>query len=242
MGSTQHEHWFSPRIFLITFDISQGMIARRLVGGLLLVAAVVAWALDAGWEAAVLAAARGAYGGEGYERVRAWMSFMRENAALSELEKLRAVNAFFASIPNQSDQSRWGRDDYWANPLELLGGNGGDCEDFVIAKYFTLRQLGMADDKLRFAYVKAYLRGTGEIQPHMVLAYYATPDAEPRLLDNLTPGIATATHRPDLTPTYSFPANRLWAARQRQRAGQISIGQSVDMLRDLAEQMARRVE
>lgn len=213
---------------------------NRLLWTFLLSAAAVAWAIDLQWENAVLAVAHREYGVAGHARVRQWLDFMRGAQALSEQAKLRAVNQYFNHLPNVSDEDRWGRRDYWATPLELLGGNGGDCEDFVIAKYFSLRELGVADDKLQFAYVKAYLRATGEVQSHMVLAYYPTPGDEPYLLDSLTSSISTASKRTDLIPTYSFPANRLWAARQR-TAGRMD-GEQPDMLRDLMHRMARKME
>ncbi len=213
---------------------------NRLLWTFLLSAAVVAWAIDLQWESAVLAVAQRDYGVAGHARVRQWLDFMRGAQALPEQAKLRAVNQYFNHLPNVSDEDRWGRRDYWATPLELLGGNGGDCEDFVIAKYFSLRELGVADDKLQFAYVKAYLRATGEVQSHMVLAYYPTPGDEPYLLDSLTSSISTASKRTDLIPTYSFPANRLWAARQR-TAGRMD-GEQPDMLRDLMHRMARKME
>lgn len=217
------------------------MNRRCLWVGLLSAAALAAWALDLQWESTVLAAAHRDYGIAGQTRVRQWFDFMRAAGGLSEQAKLQAVNQFFNHLPNVSDEERWGSRDHWATPLELLGGNGGDCEDFVIAKYFSLRELGVADDKLQFAYVKAFLRASGELQSHMVLAYYATPGDEPYLLDSLSPSISVASKRTDLIPTYSFPANRLWAARQRKLAGRVD-GDQADMVRDLMRQMAGRRE
>ena len=46
--------------------------------------------------------------------------------------------------------------DYWATPVESLRKGEADCEDYAIAKYFTLRQLGVADDKLRITYYKVF--------------------------------------------------------------------------------------
>jgi len=37
-----------------------------------------------------------------------------------------------------------------------------------------------------------------------VLAYYAQPDAEPLVLDNLISEIRPASRRPDLSPVFSF--------------------------------------
>ena len=98
---------------------------------------------------------------------------------------------------------------------ELIGTNGGDCEDFALAKYFTLRELGVPDERLRLTYVRAYLPASKEMQSHMVMTYHFTPDAEPLVLDNLTNVIKLASERKDLAPTYSFNGAQLWASKLR---------------------------
>ncbi len=97
------------------------------------------------------------------------------------------------------------------NALEFLGAAAGDCEDFSIAKYFSLRELGIDDKKLRLVYVKAIRLD----QFHMVVAYYPTPSSEPVLLDNLDPEIKRASLRRDLLPIYSFNGSRLWLMKER---------------------------
>ena len=59
------------------------------------------------------------------------------------------------ALPWISDDEHWGKRDYWATPIEMLATNGGDCEDFSIAKYLTLTQLRVPSDKLRITYVRA---------------------------------------------------------------------------------------
>lgn len=81
-----------------------------------------------------------------------------------------------------------------------------DCEDYSIAKYFTLRRLGIPNEKLRITYVKALRLN----QAHMIVAYYPTPTSIPLVLDNLTDKILPATQRTDLIPVYSFNAEGLW--------------------------------
>lgn len=97
--------------------------------------------------------------------------------------------------------------------MEFIGVSGGDCEDFSIAKYFTLLQLGVAEDKLRITMVKA----TSINQYHMVLAYYETPASIPLVLDNLDKSIKPATKRPDLLPVYSFNGRQLWLNKEKGR-------------------------
>ncbi|GHA49707.1 transglutaminase-like cysteine peptidase [Photobacterium aphoticum] len=124
---------------------------------------------------------------------------------------LQSVNQFYNRLVFLDDPIVWGKEDYWATPLEFLGVGAGDCEDYSIAKYFSLRELGVADNKLRLIYVKALQLN----QFHMVLAYYPTPAAVPLLLDNLTPQILRATERRDLQPIYSFNGSQLWLMKQR---------------------------
>ncbi|MBL4827839.1 MAG: transglutaminase-like cysteine peptidase [Spongiibacteraceae bacterium] len=106
----------------------------------------------------------------------------------------------------------WGRSDYWATPLETMGRQQGDCEDFTIAKYVSLRILGIPNEKLRLMYVKARITTTqgNRNQAHMVLAYYPTSGGDPLILDNLIHTIEPATQRKDLTPIFGFNSEGLW--------------------------------
>lgn len=151
-------------------------------------------------------------------RLQRWHALMQEVNNGTELERLAAVNDFFNGAHFIDDRELWQTADYWATPEEFLTRDAGDCEDFAIAKYFTLKAMGVAPEKLRITYVKVtWLR-----QAHMVLAYYETPQSEPLILDNLNRRIKAAGDRPDLRPVYSFNAENLWLARSRhdqQQAG-----------------------
>lgn len=129
---------------------------------------------------------------------------------LDEEGRLAAVNDFFnRRIQFRDDQDVWGLVDYWASPLETLEKGRGDCEDYAIAKYFSLLALGIEPARLRLVYVRAML--DGRPQAHMVLAYYAQPQAEPLILDNLQPQIRSASNRTDLSPVFSFNSEGLWS-------------------------------
>lgn len=127
--------------------------------------------------------------------------------------KLYNINNFFNKIPYYTDLEHWGKPDYWATPVEMLGTNGGDCEDYVIAKYFSLRALGIPDSKLRMMFVTALRQN----QAHMVLAYYPEPNAIPLILDNINPRILPANERRDLRPVYSFNGEGLYKAKAQGR-------------------------
>jgi len=147
----------------------------------------------------------------GQQRIADWHGLMRKKRDVSEMEKLETVNSFFNQLEFMDDLPLWGKEDYWTTPREMLARNGGDCEDFATAKYFTLRQLDIPDAKMRLIYVKALKLK----QPHMVLSYYAEPGADPLILDSLVMEILSASKRPDLIPIYSFNGEGLWLAKKQ---------------------------
>ena len=124
------------------------------------------------------------------------------------------VNRLLNRVPFVDDAVHWREEDYWATPAESIGSNGADCEDFSIAKYFLLKELGVPIARLRLTYVKSLRLN----QAHMVLAYYARPDAEPLVLDNLEDTVRPASQRRDLVPVYSFNDEEVWV-ELRGRAG-----------------------
>lgn len=144
-----------------------------------------------------------------------WRKLVEDSRPAAAPEKLKRVNEFFnRRIQFLFDDAQiWGQSDYWATPLETLSKGKGDCEDFTIAKYFTLLEAGLPNDKLRLIYVKARIGGAASsvTQAHMVLAYYSEPDAEPLILDNLITDIRPASRRPDLQPVFSFNSQGIWS-------------------------------
>jgi predicted transglutaminase-like cysteine proteinase len=142
-------------------------------------------------------------------------------AGQDENAKLVAINQFFnRRIVFTPDMEVWGQLDYWASPLEMLGKGRGDCEDYVIGKYFSLLVAGVPIAQLRLVYVRATIGGPGgEVVAHMVLAYYAAPGAEPLILDNLIGELRPASRRPDLEPVFSFNGEGLWQGVGAQSAG-----------------------
>lgn len=142
-----------------------------------------------------------------------WLKLLQGSADQTAPAQLRRVNDFYnRRIRFGDDQPIWGQSDYWATPMETLGKGAGDCEDFAIAKYFTLLLLNIPDEKLRLIYVQARLGGVNSsiTQAHMVLAYYPSPEAEPLILDNLIDDLLPASRRPDLQPVFSFNSQGLW--------------------------------
>ena len=163
-------------------------------------------------------------GGDAVRMVQEMQELVGRLAGTDERAQHEQNNLFYnRKIRYTSDQRLYQQVDYWASPLETFSQGRGDCEDYAIAKYFTLLAEGMQPAKLRMVYVKADLPATAtrpaESVGHMVLAYYAQPEAEPVILDNLTDEIRPASQRPDLKPVFSFNTEGLW-----QGVGQQSMG------------------
>ncbi len=159
--------------------------------------------------ARLLEAVEKKFGKPARARLLNWQILVEDHAHDDTAEKLYAVNVFFNQQEFVDDILHWKKNDYWATPVEFLATQGGDCEDFSVAKYFTLVALGVPQERLRITYVKAVLLN----QAHMVLTYYDKPDAEPLVLDNLIAEIRPASQRKDLLPVYSFNGAELWVAK-----------------------------
>lgn len=114
--------------------------------------------------------------------------------------KLEKVNEFFNSVKYGDDKDVYANTDYWATPFEFLARDKGDCEDYVIAKYFALKHLGIPTDKLFLSYVRV----ESKTEAHMVLTYFETPSSEPLILDSLRKIIFPASSRGDLKPVFNF--------------------------------------
>jgi predicted transglutaminase-like cysteine proteinase len=160
---------------------------------------------------------RSFYGEKAELRVRAWRELIEDSHSIAEADQLRAINDFFNQMQFVDDIEVWGQEDYWATPVEFLGAAAGDCDDFSIAKYFSLIELGVSDEKMRLVYVKSLTYN----QFHMVVAYYETPSSIPIILDNINPNILPATQRGDLVPIYSFNGQHLWLMKEKGR-GQLA--------------------
>ncbi len=160
----------------------------------------------------IIARAKGFYGHDGHQRIKRWLTFIDDSDSQSEWQKVHLVNNFFNKhIEYKTDDELWLQKDYWATPLESLGVGMGDCEDYVIAKYFTLIALGVPEDKIRFMYVRQRTIN----QPHMVLIYFEKPNQVPYVLDNFNTKLLPANKRSDLTPIYSFNGQGLWLAKSK---------------------------
>jgi predicted transglutaminase-like cysteine proteinase len=174
------------------------------------------------------------YGKSARSRLTAWEDLIVSDNSQTDLEKLEKVNQFFNMMEFVDDIDHWRVKDYWATPIEFIGTQGGDCEDFTIAKYFTLKAMGIKDEKLNLTYVKSITYNVH----HMVLAYYSSPGSEPLILDNIVKDIHSASKRTDLLPIYSFNGTGMWLAKQRGKGKLAGSSSQLQRWQDLVQRMS----
>ncbi|WP_291346665.1 transglutaminase-like cysteine peptidase [Desulfobacula sp.] len=151
------------------------------------------------------------YGEQAVRRLNSLLLQMEELINLPEDQIVISVNRFFNQLEYRSDIKTWNKKDYWASRLEFLGRGQGDCEDYAVAKFLTMAQLGVPEKKLFLTYVKAV--GYPDAA-HLVVTYYKEPGTVPFVLDNYIKEILPATQRSDLIPVYSFTASELYIQKQ----------------------------
>jgi predicted transglutaminase-like cysteine proteinase len=129
------------------------------------------------------------------------------------IQQLRLVNSYFNSKPYEEDARLFGVDDYWQFAEEFVR-HGGDCEDFVIAKYRTLLAAGFLERNLRIVLVNDRVTRT----EHAVLA--ARVGSAIYILDNQKVGLKlesqVTTYRPlyafNRQSVYYYPSDKPWRA------------------------------
>ena len=129
-----------------------------------------------------------------------WAKFAASLKGRSDIEKIKAVNALWNARPWKSDVRNWGRQDFWATPLEFCM-KGGDCEDCAIAKMLSLKELDV-DLPMRV------LVGEGKDGTHAVVAIEM--DGRNVFLDTSTNGILEED-AVCLVPKISLNENKAWA-------------------------------
>ncbi len=133
--------------------------------------------------------------------------------------KLNYVNTFYNKILPVNDATKYEADDYWATPKEFLIQGKGDCEDYAISKYFTLKEAGISKDKLFLSVVKV----KGVANYHMVLTYLENKKAIPLILDNLSFKVLPFTKRGDLEPNFLFNEKEAYLIKNNRLDKKINI-------------------
>jgi predicted transglutaminase-like cysteine proteinase len=215
----------------------QSGLRAALVWGLCALLAAAAPGAHAAWDPNKIRQEAQRKGASTAAAAQQWLAAVAAQKGNAEIEQVRSINAYFNSaIEFHDDIEAWGVADHWATPLEMLEKGMGDCEDYALAKYFSLLALGVQPQRMRLVYVRAQMSPAngGGIQAHMVLAYYPSAEADPLILDNLVQTVQSARRRSDLAPVFSFNSEGLWVGTQGER-----VGEAVARLSKWADVLAR---
>ena len=142
--------------------------------------------------------------GKYFKKNVTWDGFKDKVQGKSPMDLLRHVNSFWNTWPYKEDIVNWGVEDYWAIPAEFLK-KSGDCEDYAIVKYFTLKELGIPRENMRIVVVRDTVRNMA----HAVLAVYMDGDAY--ILDNLSNAVLSHSRIRQYSPQYSVNEVGRWA-------------------------------
>jgi predicted transglutaminase-like cysteine proteinase len=132
-----------------------------------------------------------------------WDRFLKSLGGRDRFAQLVVVNQVMNGYSYISDRQNWGLEDHWATPKEFLS-RFGDCEDYAIAKYFSLKRLGWPEESLRVVAVRDLERGVG----HAVLVAFLGGRAW--LLDNQMTEVTAIDRVARYQPIYSINEHHWW--------------------------------
>lgn len=141
-----------------------------------------------------------------YKRAVDYKKQMLEFRKFSKEEQLKKTNLYLNRLQPQYDDVIHKQEDNWATPKEFLKLGYGDCEDYVLIKYYSLIQLGFDERQLYLTVVKEKFRGG----VHMVLSYFDVQEQAPLILDNLSFKILRLDKRTDLNAEHFINAGGVY--------------------------------
>ena len=132
-----------------------------------------------------------------------WAAMVRAARGQDRMSQLALVNAFFNRFPYRTDLELYRTAEYWAAPAEFLA-RSGDCEDYAVAKFFTLRELGFNNTDLKVVAVFDNTRRIG----HAILR--ASLAGQSYVLDNLTPNVLPESRFRHYKALYAMNESGTW--------------------------------
>ena len=137
---------------------------------------------------------------------QSWAEFLASLKGQPPRAQIEAVNTAMNRARYVLDRVNWGVEDYWATPSEFFW-KDGDCEDYAIAKFLSLRALGFPPDRLRIVVVQDLNLKV----PHAILAVYQPQGV--LLLDNQIRSVIEADRVRHYRPIYSLNETGWWRHR-----------------------------
>ncbi len=136
-----------------------------------------------------------------------WGEFIDKLVDSSPMEQLDSINRYMNKATYITDIRNYGINDYWATPKQFFD-RDGDCEDYSIAKFTSLRALGWDNAQMRIV----VLQDLNLKIAHAVLAVYV--DGEAWILDNQIKQIVTAGTIRHYRPLFSLNEDSWWIHRR----------------------------
>ncbi len=133
-----------------------------------------------------------------------WKKFLESQKDKNTYDQIVAVNGFINQYPYVEDIVNWGVEDIWNTPYEFQQ-KGGDCEDYAISKYMSLRAIGVPEDTMRIEIVEDLNLG-GII--HAILIVFV--DGQVYVLDNQIKQVMLAVDIYHYKPIYSINETHWW--------------------------------
>lgn len=183
-------------------------------------------------------------GKQAKERLRHWFAFINAHRGESELKLIELVNQYFNKLGFIDDENLWHQSDYWATPYEVLSEGAGDCEDHAIAKYFTLRRLGIPEEKLKITYVRVKsksFQANNHVYEHMVLLYLPGANEDAIVLDNLAKEIMHVSVNTQYELGYSFNTQGVWVWADNTHAVAYGGPDIIENWRNLRQRFAQQL-
>jgi len=134
----------------------------------------------------------------------AWRAMIKGQSGQSKMAQMRAVNRFVNQWAPKRDIDNYQQPDFWSSPLTFLR-QSGDCEDYAIIKYVSLREMGFDADQLRIVVVRDTLRDLA----HAILV--VEHEGEIFILDNLYQAVLPQVRVRQYLPYYSVNEQARWA-------------------------------
>jgi len=136
-----------------------------------------------------------------------WKEFLTSLKGKGKLSQVKAVNAYMNRQRYFTDPRNYGVKDYWATPGQFFERNG-DCEDYAIAKFMSLRALGFTNKEMRIVVLQDMNLRVG----HAILVVNLNGQA--LVLDNQVRSVVRAETIRHYRPIYSINEHNWWLHRR----------------------------
>lgn len=142
-----------------------------------------------------------------------WKDYLDSISGDERLQQIRSVHERMNRTTYRLDINNYAQSDYWASPNQFFHLDR-DCEDYAIAKYFSLRALGFQEATLRIVVLDDLNLGI----PHAVLVVLL--DGKFYVLDNQISQVVNERVIRHYRPIYALNESGWWLYYRSTKAAQ----------------------